>query len=569
MAKKDLTSNEDILTGASLSDEKNSSKKSKEKKPKKARKGISANVKKVIKSVVAVVIVVALLVTYVVTGTVRKGFIHSTLQWTTGITAVTVKNEDGDKINIPVSTYNYYYAMLYNNLQNTQSTYKQYGIDLDSVKLNVDFDKKLSEQTTTDDDGNVITWAEYMQNNVLDSIKSTYMYYNEAVKANNGEEPEITDDQKTELDDTISKYKETANKYGYTVSGYLVKAMGKGVTESVYRREATRAYIAQNYQSSLSTDVEAREYTADDINKYKDEHLDELQSVSLRIFEADSEDNAKEFKSKLNADGSNFSQLCAEYSTSDFDKSFYTDDAASTYLYATKATLKNGGFAVATAEDHDHSDGSSHSDDEEDSYPGLDWIFSADRKAGDSYQYSTSVVYVLAPATLSDVKTINVRHILVSPVDTSDSSASAQNATDEQWATALQTAEDLLAQFNAGDKTEDSFAKLATENSADTGSASNGGLYENVYPGQMVSTFNTWCFENRSAGDTAIVKSQYGYHIMYFSGANDETAWEYNAKQALTAEDSKTESEKLDEAYSVKLNWFGSRYIEKDVDIDS
>lgn len=562
MAKKEL--NDDILAGGSISSGKEKSKKAKGVKMPKVK--IAKNTAKAIKSVVAVVIVLALLVTYVATGAVRKGFIHSTLQWTTGITAVTITNDDGDKIKVPVSVYNYYYASTYNSLKSTQEQYSQYGLDPADMGLDVDFEKKLSSQKTTNDDDEVITWAENLQDQVVETIKSTYTYYNEAVKANNGEEPEITEEQQSELDETMAQFKEQAEKYGYTLSGYLVKALGKGVTESVYRRETTRSYIAQNYSQTLSDEITETEYTDEQISAYKDEHLDELQSVNIRLFEASTEDIAKEFAGKLNADGSNFTELAAEYASEGFDKSYYAEDGASTYLEATKSTLQRGGFAIATAE-HNHAEGEEHSDDEEESYPGLDWLFSADRKAGESYQYSTSVVYILSPVSLSDANLINVRHILVSPVDTTDSSASAKTATDEQWAEAYAKAQDILNQYNSGDKTAESFAELAKANSSD-GSASNGGLYENVYPGQMVTPFNTWCFDNRSVGDTAIVKSEFGYHVMYFDGTADQKVWQYTAEQALAAEDSKTEAEKLQDAYTAKLNWFGSRYIEIDTDID-
>ncbi|MEZ3421489.1 MAG: hypothetical protein K1V95_06180 [Eubacterium sp.] len=119
MAKKDLDN--DLFSGGSISDEKKKTKKEKKvKSGSKGRKGISANNAKIIRSVVAAVLVAALLVTYVATGLVRKGFIHSTLQWTTYLTAVTVKSDDGDKIHVPVSTYNYYYALEYNNLKQRQ-----------------------------------------------------------------------------------------------------------------------------------------------------------------------------------------------------------------------------------------------------------------------------------------------------------------------------------------------------------------------------------------------------------------------------------------------------------------
>lgn len=35
----------------------------------------------------------------------------------------------------------------------------------------------------------------------------------------------------------------------------------------------------------------------------------------------------------------------------------------------------------------------------------------------------------------------------------------------------------------------------------------------------MVEDFENWCFDaSRQVGDTGIVESTYGYHVMYFSG---------------------------------------------------
>lgn len=533
------------------------------------KSGISSNRLKVIKSVVAVVVVIALLVAYVATGTVRKGFIHSTLQWTTGITAATIEDENGEKIRIPVSTFNYYFANAYNNLMSTQQTYEEYGISLEDNNMDVDFDIPLSNQTTTNEDGEVVTWLDYLYDQVLDSIKSTYMYYNEAVKANNGEEPEITEDQQSELEDTLSQYEDTAQNYGYTLSAYLVQAMGKGVTESVFRREATISYIAQNYQSEMSETITDQEYTDADIETYRDSNVDDFEAVSIRIFEAGSEDDAIAFRDALNSDGSNFTDLCVQYSDDTaYNRSYYAQDEASTKLYATRSILQNAGYAIATA-DHNHEDGEEHSDDEVLEYPGLDWLFSSDRQAGDIYQYSTSVVYVLQPVQIPEASSVNVRHILIAP-ETEDDSTDMTTATEEQWAAALETAEGIVDEFNSGDRTEDSFAALATENTTDTGSASNGGLYENVIPGQMVDAFESWALDpNRSAGDVGMVQTQYGYHIMYFVGDTGTPIWRVNAETAIANEDATSAADELDDAYTINMNWFGRCYIEKDTDIDS
>ena len=67
--------------------------------------------------------------------------------------------------------------------------------------------------------------------------------------------------------------------------------------------------------------------------------------------------------------------------------------------------------------------------------------------------------------------------------------------------------------------TEEHFAELAQQKSSDTGSSANGGLYENVAPGQMVEAFNDWIFDtSRKAGDVGIVETDYGCHLMYFVG---------------------------------------------------
>lgn len=526
---------------------------------------IAPKTAKIIKSAVCIVIVVALLVTYVATGAVRKGFIASLSLPAQYFTGLTVSNGE-NTAKIKVSTYNFYFASTYNSLMSQQSSYEQSGIDLSQIGLDVDFTKKLSSQTYTDTETNEkMTWAEHIHDLVIESIESTYTYYLAAVEDNEGKEPEITEEQKSQIDDTLSQYKETANQNGYTLSGYLVLAMGKGVTESVFRTESTRQYIAQNYQSQMSTESTEKEYTDDEINAYKDENEDSLKTVDIKLFECASEDEAKEFAGKLKADGSNFADLCVKYSTDDFYKKAYADEGYSTELGMSKSALQSRDYAIASEDTQEQKEGEEHSEDEEPVYSGLNWLFSADRKAGDIYNYSTSVVYVISPASLSNRKTVNVRHILIAP-ETDEENAAATSATERQWTAAYDKAKDILSDW---DKTEDGFAQLAKDNSSD-GSAADGGLYSNVVTGQMVNSFSSWCFDDgRKVGDTAIIRSDYGYHIMYFVGKNDRTVWQYNAQQALASEDSTSASEKLEEEYTVKENWFGSRYFEKDVDISN
>lgn len=512
--------------------------------------------KKIITAVIAIIVVIALLFAYVATGFVRKGM-AATLGWPQKtFTAYTLTDADGEKHDIKVNTYNYYFALYYNNLQSTFSSYKQYGIDLDEANMNVDFDKKLSEQTRTED-GKTTTWLEYVQEQVEDSIKDTYASYYKAVKENKGKDPEITDDQKKEIKDALKNYKESAHKYGYTVSGYIEAAMGHGVTKDVFVREATISYIAENYDSDHKNDSDSKTYTDKELNAYKKKNESKLQSVDIKMFECDSEDDAKAFKKALKADGSNFAALASKYSSDDFDKKANKNSQETTYNDMTRSTMEGLSVAISTADD-------------DKKYPGLDWLYSSDRKAGDVRQDSTSVVYVVKPVYMSDAKTVNVRHILIAPEsskssDDSSSSKSAKDCTDKEWAAAEKKAKSILAKYNSGDKTSKSFAKLAKSNSSD-GNASDGGLYENIIPNQMVPTFNAWCFDSsRKAGDVGIVKTEYGYHIMYFEGKNDQAVWKYIAQQKLAADDTQKEHDSI----TLKKNWFGSRYLEIDTDIDA
>ena len=132
-----------------------------------------------------------------------------------------------------------------------------------------------------------------------------------------------------------------------------------------------------------------------------------------------------------------------------------------------------------------------------------------------------------------DKPMVSIRHILIQPEGEQDEDG---NYSDEAWAAAEQKANEILQEWEAGEQTEERFGELAQQYSSD-GSASSGGLYENVYPGQMVTEFNDWCFEDgRGVGDYGLVKTVYGYHIIYFCAASEQVYWYETAKADLTSE---------------------------------
>ena len=64
--------------------------------------------------------------------------------------------------------------------------------------------------------------------------------------------------------------------------------------------------------------------------------------------------------------------------------------------------------------------------------------------------------------------------------------------------------------------------------------SSDGQYYVMLDEVQMVSEFEDWCFDpGRQSGDTDIIKSEYGYHVMYFVETNPLPYWEYKATNTL------------------------------------
>ena len=130
-----------------------------------------------------------------------------------------------------------------------------------------------------------------------------------------------------------------------------------------------------------------------------------------------------------------------------------------------------------------------------------------------------------------DNKTVDVRHVLIMPEGATSENIRTETFEDAAWESSRQKAEELLKQFEQGDKSEDSFAEIAKEHSQD-GSASDGGLYTGVQEGQMVEAFNDWCFDDiRQPGDYGLVKTEFGYHLMFF--VDSQPIWKESAKSDL------------------------------------
>ena len=215
------------------------------------------------------------------------------------------------------------------------------------------------------------------------------------------------------------------------------------------------------------------------------------------------------------------------------------------------------------------------------------WLFDSARKVGDKRVCKNDnyvfVIMIKNTAYREESPLVSARHILVSfesiasEIKQSDAEANTENTEVEEFTAedgekisnegttysaevilkAYEKAKSIYDEYKAGAQTEDAFAALAEEYSNDTGSVgentSGGGLYTDVPKGQMVKPFENWIYDSsRQVGDTGIVKTNYGYHIMYFVGRQEEPEWKVTVREALAKEIQETAEE------SAKANYEGT-----------
>lgn len=149
----------------------------------------------------------------------------------------------------------------------------------------------------------------------------------------------------------------------------------------------------------------------------------------------------------------------------------------------------------------------------------------------------------------------SVRHILVCPDGGTTDESGAVTYSDAEWAACLAEAERILQEWKDGEATEDSFAALVATYTEDPGSQSTGGLYENINPtSSYVENFLNWSVDmSRQPGDTGIVQTEYGYHIMYF--VTGEAYWYNSAKTQLMSERNTDMLEEAKESFPMEVKY--------------
>lgn len=430
--------------------------------------------------------------------------------------ASVVATVDGQKISIGM--YDYYYASIVSYYEQ----YASYGY------YSLDTTKDYSKQYTTDDDGNKVSWQKFFETEALKEVEQITTYYSKALE----EGVTLTSAQKKTIDKQISTLKDSASQNDVSLDQYIKANFGTYCSEDTIRIMLEQYYLSANYKGKFKSEAKV---TDNDVDKYYNDHKNDYKKIEFYYIASPydaTDDNSKnesiKTAEKIMAkmkDKKSVIALVPEVYSSYIDsqvKSSMEQDSTLTEKKAREEAVKSYESNVVTTV----SGSDSPFDDKMNT-----WLFSDDTKVGSKKYYideSAGYIYIVlktSKASVEEDETYTVRHILVAPESSNSSSSTSEKTeyTDEQWAAAKKKADSILAKFNKTDKSEYEFAKLAEQYSTDSASTSSGsndsfgGLYESVTLGQMVPDFEKWSIDDsRKYGDTGIVKSDYGYHIMFF-----------------------------------------------------
>ena len=481
-----------------------------------------------------------------------------------------------------------------------QDMVQQYGnyISLTGLKTNA----PLSEQVYDKESG--ATWADTFLDQAIDSAKNTYALYDAAVKAGHtlSEEEKKSMDTLYSNMDVYAEYYGYSNANQYLASVYGDGANTKTYKEYyevVVTASSYYAAYAEDLKESYD-DPALREFEKDepykynsytfahyylDLNRFKfggtkdkdnkvtyseeeikaaieyieavakklsDPSIDTVEKLNEAIKEME-----KQLKLDKEAAEKKDDATTEESKPETTPETKVTDTTENTTDNETEGDKTEGD---KTEDDKDTTTYSKATENDDLLYSKIstvmqEWLRNTERKEGEITALKNTTkktgeeteeltgYYIVLYKSVNDNKyaLANVRHILIAfEGGTTDKNTGKTTYSDAEKNKAKDEAQKIYQEWLDGAKTEESFIELAKKHTDDS-NAEQGGLYEDIYPGQMVDTFNDWCFdEKRETGDHGTVETEYGWHIMYYSGDSETNYRDYmiiNDKQAKDMED--------------------------------
>ena len=427
----------------------------------------------------------------------------------------------GDK-SYSAAELDYYYYSGYNSY----STYAAY--------YGLDTSKSLKDQEIYSG----TTWYDYFRDNAKNTLTNVSVLIQEAEKAGYS----LSEEGQKTVEEHLQELKDACKENGYSVDYYLNATYGEYMNYNTYKKVITDNQLALEYEDKMK---ESFEQSDEDVDAYYKEHAAELDTFAYQAY------------------------LVPVNTETKTDDEGNTEEPTEEEIKDAEAKAKEGAEALKAALTEDNKDqvaelveeygASDYSDQTYDSFSGYDfsdWLTDKDRKAGDvtSIKYETEdseeettlngyYVVRFEKRYLDEYRNASFRNILVTAEAVTDEND--ETVTDEDgvavydYDEAKKTAEELQEKWQKAGGDSDAFAELTEENSGDSTSSANGGLYENVSKTDVSEALKSWLFdEKRKEGDYTILKDEdnTGYQLVYFEGYSEKYHWQDVSIDALQDE---------------------------------
>ena len=471
------------------------------------------------------------------------------------------KLSNGTKVS--EAEYEYYYQMYYSNILQMTQQYDAYGEGAGKQMTGFDplktpgeqkFESPMAQNVKLDKKyGKKPTWADFFEQQAL----QTAITINDLAKNAEEKGMKLSDADIKERDKVVEQLRKTAADNDYSLGAYLRENYGNGMNEKLFKELYNKQLLAQEYTKVRQKEVSDK-ISNKAINDEFKKNSKEYTSVDLRYFvlhpspeilqsgdKAKLKESNKELKAKANefAEGltnDNFTEKAVSYAPENEKEVLQSNESATAMADTSYNVLK----------DYVNKDAA-------------EWAFNKDTKVGDTKivtvdgKDGASSYYIFLmnkPEKRDDSHTLSIRQILFKTVDiTAQGGKDAKPHTDKE---AKALADKTVAEWKKAGATDKAFAKLATEKTEDTASAPTGGLYEGITKtSSYVPEFLDWCFEEgRKAGDVGVIKTDYGYHVMYMVGESKDAVWQSMIRKALTEKKMEDYTNKLVKGEGTKIS---------------
>lgn len=473
-----------------------------------------------------------------------------------GVPQKVLKVSIGDSdYSFSVAEFNYYYYNTwYNHYSNAYQYESYYGEGMGAQLTGFDYTKAPTEQEYTDDVAPMTgltledlgnpenpTWADAFAYATVSTILQIKFGVEKAEEAGIA----LTEEQEKEIEEYLEDARETANGNDYSLDRWLHSQIGKGLSEKLAYEIQKEAYLATAYYEKLEKDT-LNAITTDEINNRYSANPDLYDVLSARIYTLSPvavkvADDATEEEKKAAQDKS----AAETKAKADAFINAVTDEE-SFIKEAKKDILSEDNKSEVKPEEITKAENVAYAGLEEVSEDLAKWAYDDARKVGDKTAIlnddgSYTLIYLTVLAHKDTrVSSSDVRHILVAFDKKTDANGKEVALTNDEVAKYKEEAQKILDEYKKN-PTVENFAELTKKYTDDVdseGKPNNDGLYENVADnGQYVEAFTNWAVDSvRKPGDTGIIQTEYGFHIMYYVEENGD-AWYETVKNAIFAEE--------------------------------